>query len=221
MQASALSATADASKVANEAASSVYSAASSFESAVRDYVDRAASQAYSLTDLYYQASDSASAASKSGTSVASRVSKSVPTDASSLSYEISSGASGASKSASSAYAQASSQVSKQLDDAHDYVFSSWDDSQLHAWLVEHNVIKSKTVARRDELLSYARDSYTAAVNAPYEAFSNSYLVRHPFFSSSLCDLLTLSSLCPLLCSTTGLSTRASFAALGRRLAMNT
>lgn len=190
VQASALSATADASKVANDVASSVYSAASSFESAVRDYVDSAASQALSLTDLYYQASSSASSASKSATSVASRVSKNAPTDASSLSYEISSGASGASKSASSIYAQATAQVNKQLDDASDYVFSSWDDNQLRDWLVEHKVIKSKTEARRDELLSYARDSYTATVNAPYEAFSDSYLVSAcchqfniPFFAA--------------------------------------
>lgn len=193
IQASAISATDAAASQASSAANSVYSAASSIESAVRDYADSAASKAYSLTDLYYpalssassyvssaasQASNSASSVSKSATSAASRMSKNVPTDASSLSYEVSSGASGASKSASSLYAQASGQASQAINDASDYVFSSWDDSRLRSYLIDNGLMKSKTEATRDQLLTQVRDAYTATVNAPYELYSDSYLVSN-------------------------------------------
>lgn len=191
VQASAIAATDAASASATSAANSVYSAASSIESAVRDYADSGASQVYSLTDLYYpalssassfassvssQASNSASSLSKSATSAASSMSKAVPTDASSLSYEISSGASGASKSASSLYAQASGSATQAINDATDYTYSSWDDSQLRKYLVDNGYMKSKTEATRDQLLTNMKDAYTTTVNAPYEVYSDSYLV---------------------------------------------
>jgi hypothetical protein len=235
LQSSAASATDAAASSASSVANSVYSAASVVESAVRDYSNSAVKQVYSLTDLYYpvassvssyvsgassQASKSASSLSKSASSAASSVSKNVPTDASSLSYEVSSGASGASKSASSLYAAASGQAVKAANDATDYVYSSWDDSQLRSWLIDNGYMKSKTEATRDQMLGYAKDAYTSTVNAPYEVFSDSYLVssaekdQNPYRHSH-------TKIMPAFSSTTGLSTKESSNLPAKRPEMNT
>lgn len=71
--------------------------------------------------------------------------------------------------------QATDAVYRTASDAQDYVFSTWDDSQLKKYLVDNGYVKSDYEAKRDELLSGVRDAYTATTQAPYEIYSDSYL----------------------------------------------
>jgi len=178
----------------------MYSLASSVQSQVSKNLNDATASAssYALSDLYYpasssydsylsQASSSSVSASKSAESVASSISKNAPASASSASKSIESAASQASKDAknlsksasktgSAAFAQATDGVAATYNDATDYVYSTWDDNTLRSWLEANGVIKTKSEAKRDELLSSMKDAYSTTVNAPYETFSDSYLV---------------------------------------------
>jgi len=108
-------------------------------------------------DSKYQASKSAS----------SLYSQAYPT-AASLSDE-------AYKSASSAYAQATQFANKKLDDTKDYVYSTWDDNQLRAYLEDKGVIKTKSQATRDELLAKVKEVYVSATDPVYHAWNDSYM----------------------------------------------
>ena len=135
-----------------------------------------------------QASSSASAYSLSASSLASEASQSasnVASSASSLGSSASARASSAvdggklyqaSKSASSIAASASAQVEHALDESKDYVYSTWDDNALRAYLESKGIIESKQQATRNQLLQWMRDAYAAAANPIWEAWSDSYIV---------------------------------------------
>lgn len=72
--------------------------------------------------------------------------------------------------------QAYDYVAGTLDDARDYVYSSWTDSDLHSWAVEHNLVKPEQKKRRDEYLDLIRTPYNNAANNVYDTWSDSYLV---------------------------------------------
>lgn len=80
-------------------------------------------------------------------------------------------------SASSVIAQATRSAARQLDDTKDYVYSTWEDSQLREYL-EKKGTSAKDIAekKRSDLLVMMRDGYAAVANPIWEAWSTSYLV---------------------------------------------
>ena len=57
----------------------------------------------------------------------------------------------------------------------------WDDSELRAYLEEKGVVKTKTQARRDELLARMRETYARAADPVWRAWSDSYIVGFLLF----------------------------------------
>lgn len=55
----------------------------------------------------------------------------------------------------------------------DTVFSTWSDSQLAAWLVDHGHAKSGQQLDRAKMLALARDNYAAAADTVWGAWSDS------------------------------------------------
>lgn len=94
---------------------------------------------------------------------------SLTSSASSVIYDTSS-------SASSLVAVATDEVGRKLDDSRDYVYSTWDESQLKDWLVSHGAIKSNQQKSRDEMLKLMRDYYVKAADPAWNAWSDSYIV---------------------------------------------
>ncbi|KAJ3847848.1 hypothetical protein EV368DRAFT_76511 [Lentinula lateritia] len=83
--------------------------------------------------------------------------------------------SSASSVASSAMSQASS--THPLDDTKDYVWSTWDDTQLRKYLVQKGVIDDRTAAgkKRDELVALVKDGYNNAQGNIWEMWGDSYI----------------------------------------------
>ena len=93
-----------------------------------------------------------------------------------------------SKSASSIASQASSAVNqahKSFDQSKDYVYSTWSDNEMHTWLEKKGLIKTKSEKKKDELLQMMHDAYGSVANPVWEAWSDSYLVRHHSFLFAL------------------------------------
>lgn len=78
-------------------------------------------------------------------------------------------------------AEAYDYLSDQFDNARDFVYSSWTDSDLHNWAVEHDLVKSEQRKRRDEYLDLIRKPYNDAANNVYDTWSDSRLVSSLFF----------------------------------------
>ncbi|KAI0052480.1 hypothetical protein FA95DRAFT_1483570 [Auriscalpium vulgare] len=113
--------------------------------------------------------------------------------ASSLSYRASTAAYGspahqATQSVRSAIAQATAEATRKLDDSKDYVYSTWDDNRLRAFLEEKGIIKTKQQATRDDMLRMMREYYAKATTPVYETWSDSYahewLVAHGLATST-------------------------------------
>ncbi|KAJ7222326.1 hypothetical protein GGX14DRAFT_428441 [Mycena pura] len=88
-----------------------------------------------------------------------------------------------SKSAASVAAQATRDAARQLDDAKDYVYSTWEDNRLRAYLVEKGALaQDATEKKRADLLALMRDTYARTTDPVWEAWSDSYarewLVAH-------------------------------------------
>ena len=68
-----------------------------------------------------------------------------------------------------------------FDASKDYVYSTWDEAQLKAWLEEKGVIqkKDKTQRTKDQLLGLVHDSWGKVANPIWQVWSDSYLVRSP------------------------------------------
>jgi len=81
----------------------------------------------------------------------------------------------ASASASSAYATASVFANRKMDDSKDYIYSTWDDNRLRAYLEDKGVIKTKQQATRDEMLAKMKGVYTGATDPVYHAWHDSYM----------------------------------------------
>lgn len=77
-------------------------------------------------------------------------------------------------------AEAYDYLSDQFDNARDFVYSSWTDSDLHNWAVEHDLVKSEQRKRRDEYLDLIRKPYNDAANNVYDTWSDSRLVSYLF-----------------------------------------
>lgn len=71
--------------------------------------------------------------------------------------------------------KAASYVWHELDDAKDYVYSAWDESQLHAWIVEHHVLPAPAPTGKAALLAAVSKAYTSTTGAVYESWSDSTL----------------------------------------------
>jgi len=85
----------------------------------------------------------------------------------------------ASMSLASAAAQVTNFVVGQFDDAKDYVYSTWDDSQLENYLKEKGLITEKSEKTRDQLLVMMRDAYAKVADPIWEVWSDSYMVCQP------------------------------------------
>jgi hypothetical protein len=70
---------------------------------------------------------------------------------------------------------ATDEVGRKLDDSRDYVYSTWDESQLRNWLVSKGAIKSNEQKTRDEMLKLMRDYYAKAADPAWSAWSDSYI----------------------------------------------
>ncbi|KAK0200877.1 hypothetical protein DFS33DRAFT_1084921 [Desarmillaria ectypa] len=81
----------------------------------------------------------------------------------------------ATQSVSSIVTQATSGVLRAMDDSKDYVYSTWDDTQLRDYLVHKGVLKSKTEKKREELLAMMKDAYYSVADPVWEAWSNSFM----------------------------------------------
>ncbi|EJD43062.1 hypothetical protein AURDEDRAFT_152708 [Auricularia subglabra TFB-10046 SS5] len=81
----------------------------------------------------------------------------------------------ASASASSVVAQATDAVVRSMDDTKDYVYSTWDDSQMRSYLIEKGVIKTDAQIAREQMLGKMKDSYAAVANPVWDAWSDSYI----------------------------------------------
>ena len=86
----------------------------------------------------------------------------------------------ATNSASSVAVQATQSLARTIDDAKDYVYSTWNDNQLHDYLVNKGILKPEEQKTHEQLLAYMRDAYAAVANPAYEAWSDSYIVRCHF-----------------------------------------
>jgi len=75
-----------------------------------------------------------------------------------------------------------------MDETRDYVYSTWDDNKLRAYLEDKGVITSRQKTTRDQLLAYMSDAYVAVANPVWEAWSESYMV-----SSTPLTTLTLTA----------------------------
>ncbi|KAL1713569.1 hypothetical protein EV715DRAFT_258335 [Schizophyllum commune] len=95
--------------------------------------------------------------------------------ASSYASQASSAGYDASASVASFAAQATNDVARAVDDTKDYVYSTWDDTRLKAYLVENGYMKSNEQKRRDELLGMMRDAYAKVTNPIWEAWTDSYI----------------------------------------------
>lgn len=155
-------------------ASSLASASSLYSS----YSSVAAQRgAHDASALYWSASSASSAASKSATQAYSSASAAASSGVSSALAAAHSRAQHASQDAHAAAGSAHKAVSDSINDSTDWVWSTWNDNQLRSYLEQHGIIKTPAEAKRDQLLASVKDTYTKTVNAPYELFSDSYLVR--------------------------------------------
>ena len=77
---------------------------------------------------------------------------------------------------------------KAFDESKDYVYSSWDDSQMKDHLVSHGVLKSNAQKTRDQYLQLMKENYAAVADPVWQAWSDSYIVCVPNCCSTLCRI---------------------------------
>ncbi|KAJ3862102.1 hypothetical protein EV359DRAFT_74366 [Lentinula novae-zelandiae] len=110
--------------------------------------------------------------------------------ASSMGSSASSVVSSAMSQASSTVATTASSASSAhpLDDTKDYVWSTWDDTQLRKYLVQKGVIDDRTAAgkKRDELVALVKDGYNNVQGNIWEMWGDSY-IREWLASHNLID----------------------------------
>jgi hypothetical protein len=56
-----------------------------------------------------------------------------------------------------------------------YVWSSWTDSQLHDWLVEHSIVGGDARIGRDKLMKIVGDNYASAKDTIWAGWSDSQM----------------------------------------------
>ena len=69
----------------------------------------------------------------------------------------------------------------------DHVYSSWPDSQIRDWLIEHNVIKSDAQVQREKLQKMIADHYVNAKDTIWAGWKDSdmreWLIEHGLLKS--------------------------------------
>ncbi|KAB5594625.1 hypothetical protein CTheo_1947 [Ceratobasidium theobromae] len=91
------------------------------------------------------------------------------------SYQASKSASLAAQSASAVAASASARATKALNDSQDYIYSTWSDSELRAYLEKYGIVKSQAQLNREQMLAQMRTAYAAVADPIYSAWSTSYM----------------------------------------------
>lgn len=77
-------------------------------------------------------------------------------------------------------------VWKALDDSKDYVYSSWDDTQMKGYLVSRGVLKSDAQKTRDQYLKLMKEHYAVVADPVWQAWSDSYIVCFPTIRHNPC-----------------------------------
>lgn len=91
-------------------------------------------------------------------------------------------ASNASRSVCNIAAQATQEVAREFDSTKDYIFTTWDDSELRKWLEENGVVEARKAKSRTELIDLA-NYYVCKVSDPvWQTWSDSYMVNRPLAS---------------------------------------
>lgn len=65
---------------------------------------------------------------------------------------------------------------KAFNESQDYIYSTWDDSQMKDYLVSHGVLKSDVQKTRDQYLKLMKENYAAVADPVWGAWSDSYMV---------------------------------------------
>ena len=69
----------------------------------------------------------------------------------------------------------------------DTVYSSWTDSQMRDWLIEHNIIKSNAQIQREKLQQLIHDNYANAKDTVWGAWRDSdmrdWLLEHGYIDN--------------------------------------
>ncbi|KAF9517416.1 hypothetical protein BS47DRAFT_1359684 [Hydnum rufescens UP504] len=78
-------------------------------------------------------------------------------------------------------------MSRYYYDVSESIYSSWDESHLKEWLVEHNVIKSNAQLTREKLLKLVSDNYANAQDTIWGGWRDSdirdWLIEHGYLRS--------------------------------------
>jgi Putative nuclear envelope organisation protein len=114
--------------------------------------------------------------------------KSYTDAASSFTNSVTSVMSDTSQTAEHYVTMATDEVGRKLEDTKDYVYSSWDESQLKDWLVSKGAIKSDQQKSRDEMLKLMHKYYAKVADPTWSAWSDSYMVM-PFLIFVFLSLL--------------------------------
>lgn len=77
---------------------------------------------------------------------------------------------------------------KAFDESSDYVYSTWDDSQMKNYLVSRGVLKSDAQKTRDQYLQLMKENYAAVADPVWQAWSDSYIVCVPNACSTSCRI---------------------------------
>ena len=77
---------------------------------------------------------------------------------------------------SSFVSTSTSDVLKALDDSKDYVYSTWDDTQIKDYLTGRGVLKPDAKKTREQYLKLMKDHYAAVADPAWEAWTDSYIV---------------------------------------------
>lgn len=95
--------------------------------------------------------------------------------------EIFSGATASASEASASVSSYAAQATNDIlpDNTKEFIWSTWDDTELRKYLVEKGIIDNRTAAgkKRDELIRLAQDHYSTAQGNAWEMWSDSYIVR--------------------------------------------
>lgn len=63
-----------------------------------------------------------------------------------------------------------------FDESKDYIYSTWDDSQMKDYLVSRGVLKSNAQKTRDQYLKLMKENHAAVADPIWQAWSDSYMV---------------------------------------------
>lgn len=59
----------------------------------------------------------------------------------------------------------------------DYLYSTWNENQLRAYLESKGIVKTPAEAKKDDLVALVKSSYNDAADNVYDTWTDTYLVR--------------------------------------------